>query len=213
MKQLWKFKIDFIRRNPILSSYISFIKGVIITIILCSLLSSCGSYRYYSKQPQIQSFLAITSEGDTIQVSPEYLRHQFNENPGNYSNWRFYWNNSWYYGNGWFNYYDPYWMYRIPYQNRIIIQPRPRVSTPKYIPRHFDNRPETPLRRPNIDRGRSNNEPRVNPPRQPQQPPRVVQPRGNNQPRVNPPVRPTQPPRNTPPSRGNNNSERKPIKQ
>ena len=172
-------------------------KLLIILLILVSV-SSCKIY-HTQRQPQIQSFLAITSAGDTIQVSPEYLRHQFNQNPGNYSNWRFYWDNNWYYGNGWFNYYDPYWMYRIPYQNRIIIQPRPKVSTPRYVPRHFDNRPNPPIRRePQVqpNRGRSNVQPRVQ-----QQPPSRIQ----QQPRT--PQR-TQPQRQVPPTRNGNSTQR-----
>jgi len=57
MRQLWNFKINFIRKNPILSSYISFIKGVIITLILCSLLTSCGSMYHFS----------------TLNHTPEYI--------------------------------------------------------------------------------------------------------------------------------------------
>lgn len=173
MKKLWQFKIDFIRKNPILSSYISFMKGVLITLIVCCLLSSCVSYKQYSKEPDIVSVLAVTSKGDTIQLSTDYLRKEFESNSGNYSNWRFNWQNNWYYGYGWYNYYDPYWIYRIPYQNRIVIPKQPQQ---RYIPRHFDNRPNPPIRREGIvvqpNRGRSNVQP---PMRQPQQP-KVQQP-------------------------------------
>ena len=149
------------------------------------------------REPEIVSVLAINSKGDTIQVSTDYLQREFNQNPYNYSNWRFYWDNNWYWGNGWFNYYDPYWMYRIPYQNRIIIQPRPKVSTPRYVPRHFDNRPNPPIirepRRNNRqqvvppNRGRSNVQPPQSyPKQQPQQRREVVpqQRRGSVQQRI-----------------------------
>ena len=166
-------------------------KKILVILSVIVLLSSCKIYTY-PPQPEIKSVLAVTSKGDTIQVSTDYLQREFNQNPGNYSNWRFNWNNSWYFGYGWFNYYDPYWMYRIPYQNRIIVQPRPRVSKPKYIPRHFDNRPNPPIRREQVippSRGRNNQQPR-----QPQQPPRVQVPRQQpprvQQPRQQPPQRP-----------------------
>ena len=139
-------------------------RKLFLMLILLVSISSCKIYTY-PPQPEIKSILAVTSQGDTIQVSTDYLQREFETNPGKYSNWRFNWNYNWYYGYGWYNYYDPYWMYRIPYQNRITIQPRPRVSTPRYIPRHFDNRPETPLRTPQTqpNRGRSNNDVRVQP--------------------------------------------------
>jgi len=173
-------------------------KQLLIILLILVSVSSCKIY-HTQREPQIQSFLAITSQGDTIQVSSEYLRTEFNQNPYNYSNWRFYWDNNWYYGNGWFNYYDPYWIYRIPYQNRIIIQPRPRVSTPRYVPRHFDNRPNPPIRRePQVqpNRGRTNVQPRVQ-----QQPPSRIQ----QQPRT--PQR-TQPQRQVPPTRNGNSTPR-----
>ena len=56
MKKLWQFKINFIKKNPILSSYISFVKGVVITLILLSL-TSCGSMYYLS----------------TVNHTPEYI--------------------------------------------------------------------------------------------------------------------------------------------
>ena len=175
MRKLFKFKIEFIRKNPILSSYISFVKGVLITLILCSLLSSCGTYQIHSvrKQPEIKSILAITSAGDTIQVSTDYLYREFNQNPYNYSNWRFYWDNSWYWGNGWYNLYDPYWRLRINRYNPYNLNPRIRVPRKVEVPQRYrpvPNRPNrvesatprgsrTPQIQPN--RGRTNQQPRT----------------------------------------------------
>ena len=156
-------------------------KHFIISILAFLLLVGCVTYRQPVK-PQIVSVLAINSNGDTIQVSTDYLEREFRTNPGNYSNWRFQWENSWYWGNGWFNYYNPYWYNpRFYYPQRPIIIQRPRVSTPRvqpqprrvYVPRHVEPRGvETPIR------GRSNVQPRV----QPQQPrtTRPVTPSRNN---------------------------------
>ena len=165
-------------------------KLLLILLVLISV-SSCKIYTYPPK-PEIKSLLAVTSQGDTIQVSTDYLQREFEVNPGRYSNWRFNWDNNWYYGYGWYNYYDPYWMYRIPYRNRIIVQPRPKVSTPRYVPRHFDNRPSPPIRREPVvppSRGRSNVQPRqpqVQQPKQSQGPRQVPQ----QSPRVQPKPQP-----------------------
>lgn len=171
-------------------------KHFVILILASLLLVGCVTYRQPAR-PQIVSVLAIDSKGDTIQVSTDYLEREFRNNPGNYSNWRFQWDNSWYYGYGWFNYYNPYWYNpRYYYPQRPIIIQRPRVSTPRvqpqprrnYVPRHFEPRtPETP------NRGRSNVQPR-----QPQQ----------NTPRVQPQQpRPTRP---VVPNRNNNQSPQRP---
>lgn len=164
-------------------------KHFVILILTSLLLVGCVTYRQ-PVRPQIVSVLAIDSKGDTIQVSTDYLEREFRTNPGNYSNWRFQWENSWYYGYGWFNYYNPYFYNpRYYYPQRPIIIQRPRVSTPRvqpqprrtYVPRHFEPRtPETP------NRGRSSVQPRQsqqNTPRvQPQQPrpTRPVTPSRNN---------------------------------
>lgn len=178
MKKLWQFKLDFIRKNPILSSYISFMKGVLITIILCSLLSSCKIYTY-PPQPEIRTLLAVTSKGDTIQVSTDYLRREFQSNPYTYSNWKFNWENNWYYGYGWYNYYDPYWIYRIRpnYYNPKIKTPvyrQPKTYLPPPPPRQQS--PRTPQVQPN--RGRSNQQPKspqYNRPARTQTTPNVIQ--------------------------------------
>ena len=161
-------------------------KHFVILILASLLLVGCVTYRQ-PVRPQIVSVLAIDSKGDTIQVSTDYLEREFRNNPGNYSNWRFQWDNTWYWGNGWFNYYNPYFYNpRFYYPQRPIIIQRPRVSTPRvqpqprrnYVPRHFEPRtPQTP------NRGRSNVQPR-----QPQQNTPRVQPQ---QPRTTRPVTPS----------------------
>ena len=123
MKQLWNFKLDFIRKNPILSSYISFVKGVIITLILCSLLSSCKIYTY-PPQPEISHVLAVTKQGDTINVPIDQFKK--NISPDYYNGYQFYWNNSWLYYNDW--YYNHFYRLQRPY----IQFSQPRIKTPKY---------------------------------------------------------------------------------
>ena len=166
----------------------------LLIILLALSLTACVTYKPSVSRPEIVSILAIDSKGDTIQVSTDYLEREFRSNPTNYSNWRFYWDNSWYWGNGWFNNYNPYWNNpRWIYPQRPIIIQRPRVQTQQprrtYVPRHFEPRNPTPP-----SRGRSN-----------------VQPQ---QQRQTPMVRPQQP--RTAPQRGvvpnrNNNQNRKPI--
>ena len=168
-------------------------KRILILTIISFLLVGCVTYRQPAR-PQIVSVLAIDSKGDTIQVSTDYLEREFRTNPGNYSNWRFQWENSWYWGNGWFYSYNPYWYNpRYYYPRRpIIVQPQPRVHPqPRrdYNPRSYQ--PRTPQVQPN--RGRSNSQPWVTP----QQPPRV-------QPQQPRPTRPTTP------SRNNNNTQHSP---
>jgi len=169
-------------------------KHFVILILASILLVGCVTYRQPTI-PKVISVLAITSEGDTIQVPTDYLEREFRTNPGTYSNWRFQWDNTWYWGNGWFNYYNPYWYNpRFYYPQRQIIIQRPRVSKPRvqsprpsrtYIPRNFEPRtPQTP------NRGRSNVQPWV----KPQQPPRI-------QPQEPRPTRPATP------SRNNNNNQ------
>ena len=140
------------------------------------LLSSCGVYQIQTtKRPEITHVLAITSVGDTIQVPINDIRRQIDVNPGTYSNWRFYWDNSWYYGSGWYSMYDPYWYnrYNIYRYNPYRVNPRIRVPQRVEIPQRYKpvpNRPNrvesatprgsnTPQIQPN--RGRSNQQPRT----------------------------------------------------
>ena len=159
----------------------------ILILLALITLNSCGTYQLHSvrKQPEIKSILAITSAGDTIQVSTDYLYREFNQNPYNYSNWRFYWDNSWYWGNGWYNLYDPYWRLRINRYNPYNINPRIRVPQKVEVPQRYrpvPNRPNsvesaTP-RGSNINRGRSNQPtrtPQINRPTRTQTTPNVQQ--------------------------------------
>ena len=146
---------------------------ILLTLIT---LTSCGTYQLHSvrKQPEIKSVLAVTSEGDTIQVSTDYLTREFRYNSPQYNNWRFYWDNSWYWGNGWYNLYDPYWRLRINRFAPYRVNPRIRVPQKVEVPQRYRPRTNTPQRvrsatprGSNINRGRSN---------QPQRTPQINRP-------------------------------------
>lgn len=96
-------------------------------------LTSCGTYtvaRY-----DIESVLAVTKSGDTIQVPLSELKKEYNYST--FSDWQFYYgNNNWYLWSDWrlryptysmwYNdWYRPYW-----YRQRYYYQPKTR-----YIPR------------------------------------------------------------------------------
>lgn len=138
----------------------------IFILISVLLLSSCGSYQIQVRQPEISHVLAITKEGDTIQVPIEAL--QRNLTPDTFTGYRFYWNNSlWMYNDWYWNYWynNPQWFHprfqvRTP-RNRV------RVQTPRYTPQRQPNRvqvPRQPQRRtPQVqqNRGRSTQTPRT----------------------------------------------------
>jgi len=165
----------------------------IVLLLALITLNSCGTYYLQKspKKPEIKSLLAVTSEGDTIQVSTDDVLKQIKYNSGTYSNWQFYWDNSWYWGSGWYNLYDPYWRWRI-YRNNPLYnynwQPRvPRTQTPKLPPRYRPKR-NTPQRvemngrrgsTPNVqpNRGRSNQQrtPQYNRPTRSRTTPNVIQ--------------------------------------
>ena len=134
---------------------------ILLTIIT---LTSCGTYQLQSvrKQPEIKSVLAVTSEGDTIQVSTDYLTREFRNNSPQYNNWRFYWDNSWYWGNGWYNLYDPYWRLRVYRYNPYRVNPRIRVPQRVEVPQRYRPRPNTPNRVESAT-PRGSNTPRVQP--------------------------------------------------
>lgn len=153
------------------------------------LLVSCGSYTIHQRQPEISYVIAITNQGDTIQVPIQDLQRKLT--PQDYPGWNFYWNNSWWMYNDWYwNYYQP--NPRLFAPRYYIYTPRPRVSVPQqprrvYVPRHVEPRGvESPIR------GRSNQtQPRV------QQPQPRVQSTPRPPQRTQSPVRQQQTPKTT----------------
>ena len=125
-------------------------------------LTSCSSYQV--ARYEIESVLAVTKAGDTIQVPISELRREYNYNT--FSDWQFYYGN-----NLWYNWYDwrlryPTWnmwyydWYR-PYGRTIRYYNQP---TPRYIPRR-----EVPQPRPRVQINGRRNETNTNHLRRPQQ--------------------------------------------
>ena len=161
----------------------------ILIILFVLLFTSCGSYKIHQREPQLSHILAITNQGDTIQVPIQKFQRRLT--PQDYSGWNIYWNNSWWMYNDWYwNYWNP--NPRLFTPRYYIHTPRPRVVVPQqprrvYVPRHVEPRGvESPIR------GRSNQ----TPPRVQQPQPRVQQPTRTPQ-RTQTPVRQQQTPKTT----------------
>lgn len=87
-------------------------KKIILLIVLLFGFTSCGSYVNVSSQPRITHILAMNELGQEVQVPLSVFTTGLD--PLYYSNWRFYWGNTWYMGNNWWFYFnDPYWRPRI----------------------------------------------------------------------------------------------------
>ena len=116
--------------------------------IFIILFSSCVSY--YPASYRVESVLAVTSKGDTIQMPLSQIKKQYDYNT--YSNWQFYYGNNWWLWNNWpYRYSTPYYNWnRFSYvprrpATRPQIQPQrrpqrsrvttPRGSRPNYTPR------------------------------------------------------------------------------
>ena len=105
-------------------------KSLLLAFIFVSLVS-CGTYmvpRY-----EIESVLAVTKQGDTIQVPLSEFKRQYNNDT--YNNWQFNYGNSWLYWNDWYLRYPSYysWYYYRPYswtsyRPRIEQEFRPRIT-------------------------------------------------------------------------------------
>ena len=68
-------------------------------------LVSCGTYKFQSNSNRIESVLAVTTAGDTIQVPINKIVNEYYT--GRYNGWQFRWYDNW------FNYYSfPYYFYR-----------------------------------------------------------------------------------------------------
>ena len=176
------------------------IKSCFLLLLFVSLVS-CGTQRYSSSR--IESVLAVTAKGDTVQVPLEKIIREYGY--GGYQGWNFNWNNNWYPYQAF-----PYYLYR---DYRFWQVPIIRYSP---IIRNNGTRNEInayPFRSQRQPQGRSNGgrswsgqvvptqpiRPRVTPPSQPGQV------RGRSQsPRVQQPV-----PRSTPSRPGG----RRPIQQ
>lgn len=106
-----------------------------ILIILLSIFAA-GCVSYYPASYRVESVLAVTSKGDTIQMPLSQIRKQYDYTT--YSNWQFYYGNNWWLWNNW-----PY-RYSTPYYNWNRFN---------YVPRRPATRPQTqPQRQPQRSR-------------------------------------------------------------
>lgn len=158
--------------------------------ILFLTLGSCSMYKYNSSR--VTSVLAVTAEGDTVQVPISDIASKLNT----YQDWNFRWNNAWYpYQTFPYHFYRDY---RLWYPQIYYTVPRSRV----YINRRRNEINANPIRGNKPPQGRSNGgrswsrevvpsqptRPRITPPSQPgqirrgSQPPRVQQPGPGRQP-------------------------------
>lgn len=144
-------------------------KKLLFILLVLLTVSSCKIYTY--PQQEISHVLAVTKQGDTIQVPLRELQRDLT--PDYYNGYQFYWNNSWLYYNDW--YYNYFYRFQRPY----IPFRQPRIKTPKYQqPKNYPL-PSPPRRTPQVqpNRGRSNNQVRI-------QPRQNVQPRTRTTPNV-----------------------------
>jgi hypothetical protein len=115
------------------------------TGLIILLIYSCGSFQYTPYR--VENILAVTSEGDTIQMPISDLKRYYNFNT--FADWQFYYgNNNWYYWSDWrlryptynmwyYDWYRPYW-----YQIRPRVQPKTR-NVPRYnVPQNRSTQPE-----------------------------------------------------------------------
>jgi hypothetical protein len=78
MKNLFDYKINFIKRNPMLSVGISFFKGVIITLLVVMFLASCTPVRYVYIDPKDSVVVKQRVVYDNLYVpSPIFLNYNW----------------------------------------------------------------------------------------------------------------------------------------
>lgn len=104
-----------------------------LVILLAFLITGCVSY--YPASYRVESVLAVTSKGDTIQMPLSQIKRQYDYNT--YSNWQFYYGNNWWLWNNW-----PY-RYSTPYYNwnRFSYVPRRPATRPQTQPQRRPQRP------------------------------------------------------------------------
>jgi len=94
--------------------------------ILLLLVASCGSFTLTSYPNDIDTILAVTKSGDTVQVSPYELQTQKYDIYTRYylyNDWRL---NSWNYPYRYYNF-----SYGVPYRYKTYIPPKKYTPKPK----------------------------------------------------------------------------------
>ena len=115
------------------------------TGLFALLFISCISY--YPSSYKVESVLAVTSKGDTIQMPLSQLRREYNYDT--FNNWQFYYGNNWWLWNDWRYRYPSYnlWYnnWYNPYSGTFRYYNQPKT---RYIPRH--EVPQTRPQRPKV---------------------------------------------------------------
>jgi hypothetical protein len=88
-------------------------------LLLPFLLTGCYTtydWSYYTGNRQPESLLAVTSQGDTVQVPTYQFYTNYQERPTYYNDWRFYYRDTWYNPHSYYTTYYRYYWYR-PYSS------------------------------------------------------------------------------------------------
>ena len=103
-------------------------------LLLCIFfLTGCYTTVNYQRPNTVTSVLAVTAQGDTVQVPTYQFYTNYQERPSYYTDWRFYWNDMWYNPHNYYTFYNRYpyvWTY-TPYKtnyNPPKIDSKPRSS-------------------------------------------------------------------------------------
>jgi len=109
-------------------------------LLLPFLLTGCYTtydWSYYTGNRQPESLLAVTSQGDTVQVPTYQFYTNYQERPTYYNDWRFYYRDTWYNPHSYYTTYYRYYWYRpfntwnyTPYTYPSRIEPK-RETKPR----------------------------------------------------------------------------------
>src|SRR6056300_185487 len=113
-------------------------KLCLLALIFVSL-TSCSTYQV--ARYEVENILAVTKAGDTIQVPISEFRRQYNYDT--YSNWQFYYGNSWWYWNDWRYRYPNYNLWRYYDHTPTRFHFRPQTQPQRQIARIKGRRNET----------------------------------------------------------------------
>jgi len=102
------------------------------------LFTGCYTSLEYTRTPDtITSVLAVTSQGDTVQVPTYQFYTNYQERPTYYNDWRFYYRDTWYNPHSYYSTYYRYYWYRpfntwnyTPYTYPSRVEPK-RESKPR----------------------------------------------------------------------------------
>jgi hypothetical protein len=110
----------------------------LLILLLLFLSTSCYTSLEYTRTPNtVTSVLAVTSQGDTVQVPTYQFYTNYQERPAYYNDWRFYYRDTWYNPHSYYSTYYRYYWYRpfntwnyTPYTYPSRVEPK-RDSKPR----------------------------------------------------------------------------------